>query len=89
MGVSYQVQLAKLAESFGTEIERITSLLSFHSVYRKIYRRKDTGQYIYVEYEDSECDQDDYFKWKYITDEEASAEIHKLKEFLEKCKPTE
>jgi hypothetical protein len=67
-------QHIELLESWGlteTDMEHIKYLTSFHDMGASIYRRKDTGQYYYVGHSDSWCDdQDDYFGWHYLTNEE-------------------
>jgi hypothetical protein len=73
MGKSYTQQLQSLVQSFGLTLEQvpvIKYLTSFHEVSRDIRQRSDTQQYIYTEHQESYCDVDDYFTWKYITEEE-------------------
>ena len=73
MGKSYATQLEELAQSFGLTLEQIPVkryLNSFHEVSRTVRQRTDTNQYIYIEYQDSGCNADDYFSWRYIPDEE-------------------
>ena len=74
MGRSAHQQHVELLESWKLtekDIEYVTFLTSFHSVGKTIYKRKDTRQYYIVIYEESWSNvRDDYFNWRYLTDEE-------------------
>ncbi len=80
---SFTVQFKNLIKTWNLEVEDVklvSYLCSFHEVGRKIYQRNDTKQYIYVEYEGSYSDGVDYyFKWHYITEDEANEMIGRYK----------
>ena len=75
------MQFNNLVQSWGLErkdIITIKHLTSFHEMMYRIYQRSDTQQYIYVETEDSYRDGvDDYFRWRYITEDEKDEMIAK------------
>ena len=72
---SFETQFENLVKTWEldvSDVKLVTRLLSFHDVQRQIYQRKDTLQYVYIETENSYKDGvDDYFKWNYISDEQA------------------
>lgn len=59
---SYTEKLEEYAISLGLtskDIPVVLSMASFHSCGRCVRKRNDTGEYIYCQYESSECDYDD------------------------------
>ncbi len=70
---SHHKQFEELVESWGLTPEQVDIeyfLVSHHAIGRLIRKRIDTGQYIYIEYEDAFDLANDYFRWKYLTEEQ-------------------
>lgn len=78
---SSEEQLQNLIRQFGLtekDIKLVKRLNSFHDMGSRIIQRLDTGQYMYVEMENSWIDGvDDYFKWFYITENRKNEIIQK------------
>ncbi len=70
MGKTYNTHFNDLAQSFGDQLLHVKYLSSFHNVSCLIVQRATTKQYIYIQYEESYSNDDDYFSWRYITNEE-------------------
>ena len=59
------------------DVIHIRNLMSFHDIERKIYKRNDTQQYIFIQYENSWRDNiDDFFTWRYITENGKNNYLH-------------
>ena len=86
--LDYHEQFKNLVQSWGlteNDVPVVKYLTSFHAIGRLIRQRQDTKQYIFIEQEDAwEGEADDYFKWSYLSEEEALEKIKKDKEFMDK-----